>query len=274
MKRYVTSILLVLMFFIGLSVLLYPTIADYVNSRVQSRAIADYEAAIKNLTPADYSAYLEAAETYNKKISGITFPFMNYNRVSGYNEALNVNGDGIMGFVDIEKIRAELPIYHGTDDSVLARAAGHLKGSTLPIGGESTHCVISAHRGLPSAKLFTNLDKIVVGDTFTLTVLNRVLTYEVDQILIVEPQDVEPLYIVEGEDYCTLVTCTPYGINTHRLLVRGKRIETATPKPRLFVVSDGYLIDPIIVTPAVAAPMLFVLFIFLMIKYRKKKTDK
>ena len=262
------------MFFIGLTVLLYPTIADYINSKTQSRAIADYEAAIRSLDPEDYSAYFEAAEEYNRRIAAVSFPFMNYDRVEGYESILNVGGNGIIGYIDIDKIRVELPIYHGTDDAVLARAAGHLKGSSLPIGGVGTHSVISAHRGLPSAKLFTNIDKVDVGDTFRITVLNRVLTYEVDQILIVLPEDVDELYCVEGEDYCTLVTCTPYGINTHRLLVRGKRIETVTPKPVLFVISDGYIIDPIIVTPAVAAPMLFVLFVVLMIRYRKKKKTK
>ncbi len=274
MKRYITSILLVLMFFVGLSVLLYPTIADYVNSKVQSRAIADYEYAMQRLTTEDYSALFEAAEEYNEKIKKISYPFMNYEQVEGYRDALNVDGSGIIGYVDIEKIRVELPIYHSTDDAVLGKAAGHLQGSCLPIGGESTHSVISAHRGLPSAKLFTNLDQLEVGDVFTITVLNRILTYEVDQILIVEPHQVDELYVKDGEDYCTLVTCTPYGINTHRLLVRGTRIETVGQKPKIFVKNEGYMIDPIIVAPAVAVPMLLVLFILLMIKYSKKKKSK
>ena len=149
-------------------------------------------------------------------------------------------------------------------------AVGHLEGTSLPVGGVGTHCVLSAHRGLPSARLFTDLDRLKVGDTFTLTVLNRLLTYQVDQVLIVEPDQVEALAIDPNEDYCTLVTCTPYGINTHRLLVRGRRVENAEEKPVIYVPADMVQIDPLVVTPAVAAPMLLVLLIFLLIRYRKR----
>lgn len=273
-KQTFTGILLVVIFFIGLLVMLYPTIADYVNSKVQSRAIMDYEEALKNLTVEDYQSFFDAADEYNRKIKDVAFPFMYYDQVEGYEDILNVNGVGMMGYIDIDKIKVELPIYHTTNDQVLNNAVGHVQGSSLPAGGESTHCVLSAHRGLPSAKLFTHLDKLEEGDTFTLTILDRVLTYQIDQVLIVEPDQVEDLYVVEGKDYCTLVTCTPYGINTHRLLVRGERIETARPKPVIYVKNEGYLIDPIIVAPAVALPMLLVLLIVLLVKYNKKNSGR
>ncbi|MBQ4447880.1 MAG: class C sortase [Clostridia bacterium] len=269
-KKSFTGILLVVIFFIGLLVMLYPSIADYVNSRVQSRAVADYEAMLNALTEDDYTEMFAAADAYNEKIKKVDYPFMYYDRVEGYDQLLNVDGRGMIGYIDIDKIKVELPIYHGTSLDVLKKAAGHVEGSSLPGGGPSTHCVISAHRGLPSAKLFTYLDKLEEGDIFTLTILNRVLTYQVDQILIVEPDEVDELYVVEGRDYCTLVTCTPYGINTQRLLVRGERIETARPKPVIYVKNEGYIIDPIIIAPAVAVPMLLILLVFLMVKYSKK----
>lgn len=270
MKQHLSTILLVLTFFIGLSVLLYPAISDYWNSRTQSRAIGEYESVLSKLTKTDYSAFFAEADNYNEQIRQISFPFMYFDQVEGYYDILNVGGNGIIGSISIDKLRLELPIYHGTSTAVLNVAVGHLEGSSLPVGGESTHVVLSAHRGLPSAKLFTDLDQLTVGDVFTLTVLDRVLTYEVDQILIVEPSDVEALYIREGEDLCTLVTCTPYGINTHRLLVRGHRIESAKEKPVIYVPADMYQIDTLIVAPAVAAPMLLVLLIVLLIKYRKR----
>ena len=183
----------------------------------------------------------------------------------------NINGVGIMGYIDIDAIGVELPIYHGTSPDVLNVAVGHLEGSSLPIGGEGSHCVLSAHRGLPSARLFTDLDQLQEGDTFTITVLDRLLTYEIDQILIVEPEQVDALAITPGEDYCTLVTCTPYGINTHRLLVRGRRVENAREKAHVYVPADMVQIDPLVVTPAVAAPMLAILLVFLLVRYRKRR---
>lgn len=270
MKKNLSGIILVFVFFIGLSVLLYPTISDYWNERTQSKAIIDYELVLNNMTEEDYTELFAEADEYNDKLRKISFPFMNYDQIEGYDDLLSVNSTGIMGYISIEKIGVELPIYHGTSEAVLNIAAGHLEGTSLPIGGESTHAVISAHRGLPSAKLFTNLDKLDLGDTFIITILDRVLTYEVDQVLIVEPDEVEELCVEEGEDHCTLLTCTPYGINTHRLLVRGTRIETVEPKPIIYVSNEAYLIDPIIVMPAVAAPILLILFIVLMVKYNKK----
>lgn len=269
-KKSFTGILLVVIFFIGLLVMLYPTIADYVNSKNSSRAIADYEAMLNAMSAEDYQAFFDKADEYNREIMNVRFPFMYYDQIEGYSDTLNVNGYGMMGYIDIDKIKVELPIFHGTSTEALSKGVGHVQGSSLPAGGPSTHCVLSAHRGLPSAKLFTYLDKIEEGDIFTLTILNRVLTYQVDQVLIVEPDEVDELYVVEGRDYCTLVTCTPYGINTHRLLVRGERIETARPKPVIYVKNEGYIIDPIIIAPAVAVPMLLILLVFLMVKYSKK----
>lgn len=271
MKKNVAYIILALVFLVGLGVMLYPTISDYVNSKVQSKAIVDYEAALSQMTEKDYTEIFQKADEYNAALRSMDYPFMYYDRLDGYSDMLRVDSSGIMGYVCIDKIKVELPIYHGTSDTVLNSAAGHLEGSSLPVGGESTHCVISAHRGLPSAKLFTNLDKLEPGDTFTVTVLDRVLTYEVFQVLIVEPSEVSALYVMDGEDLCTLVTCTPYGINTHRLLVQGRRIETEAPKPVVYVPNDAFRIDPLIVAPAVAAPMLLVLLISLFVQSGRKK---
>lgn len=269
-KRDYSNMILVLIFFIGLSVLLYPTISDYWNSKVQSRAIVDYEAMLANLTPEDYSDVFAAADAYNTQIRQIPYPLMYHEEVPGYFDTLDVTGNGIMGYITIEKLLVELPIYHGTSEAVLNVAAGHLQGTSLPVGGPSTHSVLSAHRGLPSAKLFTDLDKLEVGDVFTITVLDRLLTYQIDQILIVKPNEVDALYVTEGEDYCTLVTCTPYGINTHRLLVRGTRVETPEVK-NIYITTDAYRIDSLILTPIVAAPMLLALLMVLLVRHPKKK---
>ena len=271
-KRDYSNILLVLIFFIGLCVLLYPTVSDYWNSKVQSRVIVDYEAMLQNMTKEDYTEVFAAADDYNRQIRQIAYPLMYHDQVPGYEEALNITGNGTMGYVTIEKIKVELPIYHGTSEAVLNVAAGHVQGTSLPVGGESTHAVLSAHRGLPSAKLFTDLDKLEVGDVFTITVLDRLLTYQIDQILIVKPNEVDALYVTEGEDYCTLVTCTPYGINTHRMLVRGTRVDTPEEK-NIYITTDAYRIDSLILTPIVAAPMLLVLLIILLVRHPSKKKE-
>ena len=276
MKKHLSTILLVGVFLLGLGILLYPSVSDYWNSMHQTRAIGAYEDTLSGMTQKDYSEYFAQADAYNAALSSLPTPLTGYEvldtleEVPKYRDVLDVNGMGIMGYIDIDEIGVELPIYHGTDPSVLNVAVGHLEGTSLPVGGVGTHCVLSAHRGLPSARLFTDLDRLKVGDTFTLTVLNRLLTYQVDQVLIVEPDQVEALAIDPNEDYCTLVTCTPYGINTHRLLVRGRRVENAEEKPVIYVPADMVQIDPLVVTPAVAAPMLLVLLIFLLIRYRKR----
>lgn len=277
MKRHLSTILLVAVFLTGVCILLYPTVSDYWNSLHQSRAIGTYEDTLSTMTQQDYSAFFEQADAYNAALRALDFPLADFRALeeraglTSYFDLLNVSGLGVMGYIDIDAIGVELPIYHGTENSVLNIAVGHLQGSSLPVGGAGTHCVLSAHRGLPSARLFTDLDQLKVGDSFRITVLNRLLTYEVDQILIVEPDQLDSLAIVEGEDYCTLVTCTPYGINSHRLLVRGRRVENAQEKPTVYVPADMVQIDPMVVTPAVAAPMLLVLLIYLLIRYRKRR---
>ena len=267
-----SNLILVLIFLIGLSVLLYPTVSDWWNSRVQSRAIVDYEAMLKDLAPEDYTQVFADADDYNHRLRQIAFPLMYYDQVTGYEETLNVTGNGIMGYITIDKIKVELPIYHGTSESVLNIACGHVEGTSLPVGGPSTHAVLSAHRGLPSAKLFTDLDKMEVGDVFTVTVLDRVLTYQIDQILIVKPHEVDALYVTEGEDFCTLITCTPYGINSHRMLVRGCRVETPEVK-NIYIATEAYRIDSLVLTPIVAAPMLLILLMILLFRRPKKKSN-
>ncbi len=268
-KGSLSTIILVVILLIGLSVMLYPTISDYWNSFHQTRAIANYDAVVAELDETDYEVLFAEAEQYNELLRGLSAPFSESERLSGaYNNVLDVAGNGIIGYISINKIGVELPIYHGTSESVLNVAAGHLEGSSLPIGGESRHSVISAHRGLPSAKLFTDLDRLEVTDTFTITILNQVLTYEVDQILIVEPTQMEALNVTQGKDYCTLLTCTPYGINSHRLLVRGHRIENV--QGAIVIHKEATKIPPYIAAPAIAIPMLFVLLLISLFAYRKK----
>ncbi|MCC8075673.1 MAG: class C sortase [Clostridiales bacterium] len=269
-----STVVLVAVFVVGLLVLLYPSFSNWWNTRGARKVIAQYDAAVDELEEADYSGFFDAADIYNQALAeiGSSSALARPEQVEGYEDTLDITGTGIMGYISIEKIDVELPIYHGTSDGVLQIAAGHLEGSSLPVGGESTHCVISAHRGLPSALLFTDLDQMEVGDTFTITVLDRILTYEVDQITIVEPDEVENLYIEEGKDYCTLLTCTPYGVNTHRLLVRGVRTENAEDGAALIrVYAEAYKIDTIIVASVAAVPLLLVLLAWLSASTRRRK---
>ena len=274
MRAHKTVIFLTLGFLIGISVLLYPAFSNYWNSKTQSRAIVDYESVLEYLEPEDYSAIFQAAYDYNEALRTVEFPLRDYEEIPGYYDSLKIECTSIIGYVKIDKIGVELPVYHGTSDTVLNRGVGHLEGSSLPVGGESTHSVMSAHRGLPSAKLFTDLDRLEPGDTFQITVLDQVLTYQVDQIKVITPREIDDLQIVEGKDYCTLFTCTPYGVNTHRLLVRGIRIETITEKPVIYVANEAFRIEPLLVTPAVAAPMMLVFLIHLMVKYREPPKKK
>ncbi|MCI6569479.1 MAG: class C sortase [Dysosmobacter sp.] len=271
MKKHLSTIILILVFLTGLSLLLYPSISDYWNSFHQSRAIATYAESVAELDGDKYEHLWDDARTYNQRIlSRANTHILSQTEEQQYEQMLDVGGTGIMGYIEIPSIKCSLPIYHGTDEAVLQIAVGHLPWSSLPVGGEGTHCVLSGHRGLPSAKLFTNLDKLAEGDVFMLRVLDEVLTYEVDQILIVEPNDLESLQIEEGADYCTLVTCTPYGINTHRLLVRGHRIENLKDSSAIRVTADAMQVEPVLVAPVVAAPILLLLLIWVMIRYRKK----
>ena len=275
MRKHKTVIFLTLGFLVGICILLYPAFSDFWNSKTQSRAITDYESVLENLKPEDYTAIFENAYAYNKALFETDFPLTDYPKVPGYYDTLRITDSDMIGYLKIDRIGVELPIYHGTSDKVLNKGVGHLEGSSLPVGGESTHSVLSAHRGLPSSKLFTDLDRVEKGDTFQIIVLDQVLTYQVDFIKVIEPTDISDLQIIEGADYCTLFTCTPYSINTHRLLVRGVRIETIKEKPIIYVSNEAFRIEPLLVTPAVAAPMLFVLLIHLLVKYREPpKTEQ
>ena len=269
MRKHKTVIFLTIGFLVGICVLLYPAFSDFWNSKTQSRAITDYESVLDNLDENEYSAIFERAHAYNKALYETNYPLMDYKNVPGYYDTLRITDNDMIGYLKIDRIGVELPIYHGTSDDVLNRGVGHLEGSSLPIGGENTHSIMSAHRGLPSSKLFTDLDRMEIGDTFQIIILDQVLTYQVDFIKVIEPTDVSDLQIIEGGDYCTLFTCTPYGINTHRLLVRGVRIETIKEKPIIYVSNEAFRIEPLLVTPAVAAPMLLVLLIHLLVKYRE-----
>lgn len=269
-----TTVALIIVLLVGLSVMLYPVISDWWNSRTQSRAIAVYQETVANLDDADCEIILAKAHEYNESLKKLREPFIFYDDIKDYYEILDITGTGIMGYVDIPQINVELPVYHGTSEGVLNIAVGHLQGSSLPVGGEGTHAVVSAHRGLPSAKLFSDLDELVVGDTFTITVLKEVYTYEVDKISIVEPSDMNDLLAVPGKDYITLMTCTPYGINSHRLLVRGHRIANAAEASQAKVTADALQLDPISVIPAVAVPLLLLLIIYWVVSGRRNKKQK
>ena len=272
MRKHLSTIVLVILLLIGLSLLLYPTVSDYWNSFHQTRAIATYAENVAALDNASYDAIWDAARAYNRNLLNRSNSFLlSQEQKAEYESLLDISGQGVMGYIEIPEIDVSLPIYHGTEDPVLQVAVGHLEWTSLPVGGESTHCVLSGHRGLPSAKLFTDLDKLREGDTFLLRVLDEILTYEVDQILIVEPQDTAALEIVEGQDYCTLVTCTPYGINTHRLLVRGHRIDNIEEVKTVRVTADAVQLEPMLVAPVVAIPMLLILLILLLLPRRRKK---
>ena len=271
MQSKKSTFILLISFFIGLSVLLYPSISSYWNSKTMSEAIVDYEAMLASYKPEDYTALFQAAEDYNEELKNLPNPFTDHYKLRQYGDILNLSGTGMMGYITIPKIGIELPVYHGTSEAVLSIAVGHLEGSSLPVGGEGTHCVVSAHRGLPTAVLFTHLDKMEIGDTFSFTILDRTLTYEVDQIRIVDPTDLSLIQIEEGKDYCTMLTCTPYGINTQRLLVRGHQVD-ASQISNLYIANEAYRVDTLIVMPMVALPIIMVLLIYVMFAPVKKET--
>ncbi|WP_045798374.1 class C sortase [Streptococcus equinus] len=267
-KENSLTILLVLAIFVGLSLVLYPTVSDYWNSFHQSRAVASYLQDVEDLENSEKEKLLEEARAYNRSLPRNTTPSLNLSSLNQmtYDEAFKVTKSGIMAYVEIPKLNVTLPIYHGTDDSVLRVAIGHIPGTSLPIGGKGTHAVISGHRGLASAKLFTDVDQLVKGDTFMIQVLDETLTYEVDQILTVLPQDVSALRINPNEDYVTLVTCTPYGVNTHRLLVRGHRITNAEKEVR--VVSEASQVVVLFVALFIAI-IIFLLILLILVVYQK-----
>lgn len=272
MKKRLPTVLLILVFLAGLCLLLYPSVSDWWNAWHQSRAITGYAADVAKLDNDLYKSIWEGAKAWNETVYrsgwGLNLP---EERRAGYEATLNVSGGGVMAYIEIPKINCSLPIYHGTNEGVLQTSIGHIEGSSLPVGGENTHCVLSGHRGLPSARLFTDLDRLVVGDTFLIHTLNETLTYEVDQILIVLPSEVSSLSIQEGKDLCTLVTCTPYGVNSHRLLVRGHRIDTEEEAARIRVSGDAVQLESGTIAPLVAVPILLILLIVLLVSTRRRK---
>jgi len=270
-KRKGTTFLLLIMMLLGIGILSYPTVSDYYNSFHQSRAIANYNEALQRVSDTDYTHEWQAAVDYNQELRSCDHRFHpDTEMLKRYQQLLDPTGTGIMGYIEIPKLHVILPIYHGTDDSVLQVAIGHIAGTSLPIGGKGTHSVLSGHRGLPSAKLFTDLDQMEIGDTFSLRVLDEVLSYEIDQILIVLPYETEALEIVQGEDYCTLTTCTPYGINTHRMLVRGHRMENLIPAGTIKIVSEAMQIDSAIVASFIAIPCILLFFAIIVIGASRK----
>ena len=275
-KERLFTIILLVALFVGLFLLAYPSIADYWNSFHQSRAVMTYAENVADMNTEEYERILDEARIYNAELAerGINWTLSDEER-EAYMSELDIGGNGVMGYIKIQKIDVMLPIYHGTEENVLQTSIGHLEESSLPVGGESAHSMLSGHRGLPSAKLFTDLDKLREGDTFTLTILNETLTYEVDHIWIVEPSDLSHLTIEDGKDYCTLITCTPYGINTHRLLVRAHRIDNLNGDA--MVVADAIQIRPVFIAPFLAVPILFLLLIYVLVstsaRHRKKKRD-
>lgn len=271
-KDRLITVLLIFCLLAGLSVMLYPTISEYHNSLTQTKAIAEYSDIVAQLEEEQYDRVFASSEEYNKNLKRWSAPYqLTQSEQEDYESQLNLSGTGVMGYVEVPSINCSLPIYHGTDEAVLQVAVGHLEWSSLPVGGKSTHCVISGHRGLPSANLFSDLDKVEIGDTFLLRVLDEVFTYEVDQILTVEPEDTTALRITEGEDYCTLVTCTPYGINSHRLLVRGHRVPNTEESELVAVTADATRLDTLMVV-AVVAIALAALFLIIFLLMGKPKT--
>lgn len=271
-KSNASTIFLILVLIVGISLLLYPTVSDYWNSFHQSRAIASYADAVSEVDEVDYEKMWQEAQEYNESLLDKSNRwFLTEEEREHYNEILNVGGTGIMGYVEIPSINVSLPIYHGVDEGILQVAIGHIEGSSLPVGGAGTHCVISGHRGLPSAKLFTDIDKLVEGDLFMMRVLDETLTYEVDQIRIVEPSELQNLEIEADKDLCTLVTCTPYGINSHRLLVRGHRVENQKDASSIRVTADAQQIDSRLVALIIAVVILIILFLWTMMHSRKQR---
>ncbi|WP_027216779.1 class C sortase [Butyrivibrio fibrisolvens] len=268
-KKNLSTVFFAAVLIVGLCIFLYPSVSNYLNGLKQSKAIADYNTALDSMTPEDYSSFWQAATLYNEKLANGVMDFnLTDEEMEEYNTILDPTGTGIIGYLEIENIGVNLPIYHGVEESVLSVGIGHLPGTSFPTGTASTHTVLSGHRGLPSAELLTNLDQMIEGDTFLLHIMDQVFAYEVDSINIVLPNETESLYIYDGEDYVTLVTCTPYGVNTHRLLVRGKRVDY-NQEERLIITADATMYSTLTVAIFIAAPILLVIFIVFMIRTSK-----
>lgn len=271
-KARLINIALVVLLVVGVGLLLYPTVSDWWNSNRQTQAIVSYTQAVDETSVQQQESMLADARAYNEELADhVSNGALDEQTKARYESLLDITGTGIMGYVEIPSLNCSLPIYHGTDEGVLQVAVGHLEWTSLPVGGPGTHSAISGHRGLPSAKLFTNLDKLVEGDMFELHVLGETLVYEVDQIRIVEPTDITELAVQEGQDLCTLVTCTPYGINTHRLLVRGHRVDAAgyTAVP-----ADAVRVDATQVAVAVAVPLAVAVVAALLVGDARRRTRR
>ncbi len=274
MRKQGSYVVLTLVFLAGLCLLLYPTVSDWWNSFHQSRAIMNYTETVSNLNAEEYERIYRNAQDYNARIPFRANPYnLSPRDRADYESQLNPGGSGIMGFIDIPVINCHLPVYHGTDETILQTSIGHIEWSSLPVGGPGCHAVLSGHRGLPSARLFTDIDKMVEGDLFMLNILDEVLTYEVDQILIVEPTDISALQIVPGMDYCSLVTCTPYGINTHRLLVRGHRVPNEALDD-VRVSADSVQIEPLFVAPLIGVPLLVLMIALQLAGDKRRRGDR
>lgn len=273
-KDQITTIALIAVLVIGLSLLLYPTVSNWWNKRVSSYAVSSYMSHVGVIDNEEYDRMLEEARIYNESLVGRYNEYaLTGSQRARYDDILNIS-DGIMAYIEIPAIQVELPIYHGTSEPVLQIAVGHLDWTSFPVGGESTHCALSGHRGLPSARLFTDLDKLVLGDIFVLHVLDEKFTYEVDQIKIVEPHESEDLTIQEGKDLVTLVTCTPYGVNSHRLLVRGHRVENLAETVNVRVTADAMIIEKLIVAPFLLIPVLLVFLLIIAIPNKKNRRNE
>ena len=274
LKKKLPNIIFGLIFIAGLGIFLYPSVSNYINSRNQSRAISNYEEMVNSISEEDYSRMWSEARAYNEELAKkpLNFELSDEEREE-YNSILNVSGTGIIGYIEIENIGVNLPIYHGTAESVLQVGIGHLEGTSFPTGTKSTHAVLSGHRGLPSSKLFSDLDQMIVGDTFLLHILDQTFAYQIDKINIVLPEETNDLAIVDNEEYVTLVTCTPYGVNTHRMLVRGKRVDY-NEETRLIVPADALRYNTMVVAPFIGAPILLIAFIVYLIRTSKPKRVK
>lgn len=273
LKKHKDAVLLLAILLVGIGIMAYPSVSDYYNTWIQRRAISSYEEKVVSMDVDQYKELREEAEKYNEELAETGLQWsMDKEQTEQYNQTLKMDASMAMGYIEIPKLGEKLVIYHGTSEEVLRTGVGHMQGTSLPIGGETSHCVLSGHRGLPSAKLFSDLDKMEEGDTFLIHVLDMTLTYEVDQIRVVEPSDLSQIVMEKGKDYCTLVTCTPYGVNTHRLLVRGHRITNAQGDAT--VTSDALQIEPIYIAPFIAAPILLMLLIVLLISTGKRKNSR
>lgn len=275
MKKYKWNIAIILILIVGLSVMLYPSFSNYWNEKHQSRVVASYKENLSTIPEEDYEELWKKAEVYNEEIRKMDAPFRNYDLLEGYNEILDLSGTGIMGYISIDEIGVEYPIYHGTTDGVLQIAVGHMQGSSFPTGGAGNHVVLSAHNGLSDQELFTNLDQMKIGDQFSLVVLDRTLTYQVDQIVVVEPDDFSQIQTDAEHDYCTLITCTPFGVNSHRLLVRGVRVDGE--EEFSYVTGDAQKISTdtvaLVIFAVLSTITVLVYLLFLWQKKRKQHTE-